>query len=315
VRFYRIVTPNQTFDATGDPNALNCELDIPIGYEHLPKSGAFCRLWGIPLQTLLNAKSFNQQTIQVFGGMQKGLPLANPAQQGLLVQGSVFPALGNWVGTDMTLDFYITAPLGEGNPAKPANIVHNWQQGQPLSQAIQQALSTAFPGFTVNVNISPSLVLNYTDTGFYQTIGQYATYIFNISKSIMTSSTYQGVQMSVQGNRIIVQDGTSPNTNAVQINFQDLVGQPIWTGPNTIQFKTVMRGDINMSQRVTLSKAIAQTTAFQGAGAVNNGSNSNLIQGTFVVGTNGAGIRHTGNFRQPDWASWCTTFDCIGPVA
>src|ERR1700739_2983613 len=144
MRFYRIVAGNTTFDATNDPNALNCELDIPVAAEHLPKSGAFARVWGIDRQTLLNAKSFNKQTIQVFGGMQQGLPLANPAQQGLLVQGSIFPALGNWVGTDMTLDFYIVAPLGEGNPAKPANIVHNWQQGQPLSQAIQSALGSAF---------------------------------------------------------------------------------------------------------------------------------------------------------------------------
>jgi hypothetical protein len=314
MRWYKIIAGGTTFDATGDPNALNCEIDIVQAYDHLPKSGSFVRLWGIALQTLLNAKSFNNQPIQVFGGMQKGLPLANPAQQGLLVQGMIFPALGNWVGTDMTLDFYIAAPVGEGNPTKAANIVHNWQQGQPLSQAIKQSLTTAFPKFTPVINISPSLVLSYADTGFYQTIGQYATYIFNISKSIMNSSTYHGVQMSVQGKKIVVTDGTAPAGNAIQINFQDLIGQPIWTHTNTIQFKTVMRGDINLGDRVTLPKALATTTNFQGAGAV-GGANSNLIQGTFLVGANGQGIRHTGNFRQPDWASWCTTFDCIGPVS
>jgi hypothetical protein len=81
-----------------------------------------------------------------------------------LVSGTIFPALGNWVGTDQTLDFYIPFGGGESNPAKPANIVHNWQHGQPLSQAIKNSLSTAFPSFTPVINISPSLVLSYNDT-------------------------------------------------------------------------------------------------------------------------------------------------------
>ena len=110
MRFYKIVTPGQTWDATGDSSALNVELDIPVSPGHLTV-GAFVRIWGIDRQTLLNARVFNRQSIQVFGGMQKGLPLANPNQQGLLVQGSIFPALGNWVGTDQTLDLYIVADL------------------------------------------------------------------------------------------------------------------------------------------------------------------------------------------------------------
>jgi hypothetical protein len=309
VRWYKIVAGSTTFDATNDPGALNVILDIPVAVEHLPKSGAYAQIWGISLQTLLNAKSFNKQTIQVFGGMQQGLPLANPAQQGLLVQGTIFPALGNWVGTDMTLDFYIAAPLGESNPAKPANIVHNWQQGQPLSQAIQSALGTAFPSFTTTINISPSLVLANPEPGFYQTIGQYADFLFGISKSIMNSPTYQGVQVSLQGSKIIVYDGTTPSSNAIQINFQDLVGQPIWTGVNTIQFKTVMRGDININQKITLPPTIATLT--QSSGGAVGGANSNQIQGSFTV----LQQRHTGNFRQPDWASWCTTFDCVQAAA
>ena len=72
MRWYKIVAGSTTFDATGDANALNVELDIPVAVDHNPKSGAFVRVWGIARQTLLNARSFNNQPIQVFGGMQKG---------------------------------------------------------------------------------------------------------------------------------------------------------------------------------------------------------------------------------------------------
>ena len=207
----------------------------------------------------------------------------------------------------MTLDFYIAVGGGLPNPPKAANVIHNWPANQPLSQAIKQTLTTAFPSYTPIINISPNLKLNYTDTGFYQTLGQYATYIFNISKSIMSAKKdYSGVQMSTQGDKIVVQDGTTPGTQHY-IAFQDLIGQPIWTSINTIQFKTVMRGDINMGDTVTLPPALATLTATSGTNI--GGSASNLIQGQFIIGTDERGIRHTGNFRQPDWSSWCTTFD------
>jgi hypothetical protein len=176
---------------------------------------------------------------------------------------------------------------------------------------VKSALGTAFPKFTLVINISPSLVLAYNDTGFYQTIGQYADYLFTTSKSIMNSPTYGGVQVAVQGSKIVVDDGTQSSAAApVQINFQDLVGQPIWTGVNSIQFKTVMRGDIPLLTKVKMPQALTSLTQ-AGAAAGNPNPNTNApIQGTFTVTQE----RHTGNFRQPDWASWCTTFDAVTPL-
>src|SRR6202012_1802186 len=97
MRWYKIVlSGGQTWDATGDPNALNVKLDIPVAAENAPKAGAYVQIWGIPLSTLLNASQYNNQDISVYGGMQQGLPLANPNQQGLLCRGKILPALGNW---------------------------------------------------------------------------------------------------------------------------------------------------------------------------------------------------------------------------
>jgi hypothetical protein len=240
MRFYKIVVGSQTFDATNDPNALNVECDIAVTYHNAPANGnsSFVRVWGIPLQTILTANRFNNQPIQVFGGMQQGLPLANPNQQGLLVQGIVFPALGNWVGTDMTIDFYIKVD-SKGSPTVggAANLVHNQPAQQPMATAIQNALQTAFPSFTANVKISPNLVRPNDEHGFYQSLGQYATFLNQASHDIVKTAGYLGVQMSVQGNTINVFDGTQGQTGAKTVNPQDLVGQPIWTNVNTCQFK------------------------------------------------------------------------------
>src|ERR1700677_225610 len=204
-RWYKIIVGGTTSAATGDPNALQVELDIAVSPTAAPNvgQGAWCRVWGIPLQTVLTANQFTNQQIQVFGGMSAGLPLANPNEQGLLVQGVVLPALGNWTGTNMYVDFYITpGTLGNSTVPGAANIVHNQPAQQPLSTAIKNALQTAFPGFTANVNISSNLVRPNDEHGFYQSIGQYATFLFNASHDIMKTAGYPGVQVSVQEPRL-----------------------------------------------------------------------------------------------------------------
>ena len=124
MRRYKVVVGSggsgMTWDATGDPNALNVELDLAVTFHNAPENGNSCfvRVWGIPLQTILTANQFNNMPILVYAGMQQGLPLANPSQQGLLIQGTVFPCLGNWRLTDMTLDFYIKVGA-DGAPNVP----------------------------------------------------------------------------------------------------------------------------------------------------------------------------------------------------
>jgi hypothetical protein len=312
MRWYKIVvggSGGQTWDSSGDPNALNIELDLSVTFHNAPENGnaSFARIWGIPLQTILTANKFNKQPISVYGGMAKGLPLANPNQQGLLVQGIVFPALGNWRGLDMTLDFFI-AVGAQGSPTVhgAANLVHNWPAKQPLATAIQNALKTAFPSFTANVNISPNLVRPNDENGFYQSLGQYSTFLLNASRDIIKTANYLGVQVSVQGKTINVFDGTQ-QTGAKTINPQDLIGQPIWTGVRQTQFMTTLRGDINVGDTITLPTSLAKLTS---AGAAVGSTNTNVIQGSFLIQK----VRHVGNFRQPDWSSWCTTFDGIQPL-
>jgi hypothetical protein len=74
-RWYKIVLGGgTTFDATNNPAALQVELDIAVSPNAAPNvgQGAWCRVWGIPLQTVLTANQFTNQTIQVYGGCSRG---------------------------------------------------------------------------------------------------------------------------------------------------------------------------------------------------------------------------------------------------
>jgi hypothetical protein len=303
-RWYKIVAGSSTFDSTGDPNALNVEMDLLEAPQHAPKAAGTVRIWGLDLATTLNAaKTYTNKKIQVYGGMQKGLPLANPNKQGLLLEGLVWPAFGTWIDTNMFVEFIIPVPTGSGDVPNAANIIHNWPKNQPLAQSMKQSLSQAFPTYTPKIDISSSLVRNYTQTGFYQTLGQYASFIYQHSIEIINNPSYLGVHIWTHGSNIIVSDFTQ-QSGAKTVDPWDLIGQPSWMSPNEVQVKMVMRGDIEPGDYITLPPTLAQLNR---EAAIPNSPASNIIQGSFYV----KWIRHTGNFRQPDWPSWCSTFDLI----
>src|SRR6202012_5056198 len=95
VRFYDIVitdpdTGKQVKRFTSylngktDPGALDIEIDLPVASFAQPmgSSGAFVRIWGISLADIGQASNLNGKRISISGGIQKGLPLANPQQSG-----------------------------------------------------------------------------------------------------------------------------------------------------------------------------------------------------------------------------------------
>lgn len=298
-----------------DPGALDVEMDLMQALYHAPAGGSQITIWGISLQQIGQAANLNGMSVSVYGGMQAGLPLANPAQAGLLVQGKIYQAFGNWTGTTQTLDLVIVADSGTAGPqsagAKPANIAHSWQKNTPMSGAIQTALQTAFPGLKIAVNIDSKLTQALDDFGYYLNLTQYAQYINEVSKAIMNSSTYQGVMMAISGKNLVVSDGTKPQGTGTQsspkvISYQDLIGQPTWIGLQQIQLKTVMRGDLNLLDYITLPPSIATTTA----SSFSQFRTNSAFQGTFQIQQ----LRHVGRFRQPDGMAWNTTIDVLSSM-
>ena len=132
-----------------DRAGLDVELDIPLAPGATPTGSAYVRVWGISLQDIAQSPNLNGKSVKVYGGMQKGLPLANPSQAGLLASGSILQAFGNWIGTAQSLDMYL-GPL-QGTPETPVNLVFDWRKGTPLADAIKATLSRGLPRHDVHV--------------------------------------------------------------------------------------------------------------------------------------------------------------------
>ena len=288
-----------------DPNALNIEMDLQITGAATPGQGCYLKIWGVGLKAISQANQLFNKSITIRGGMGKGLPLANPAQAGVLINGLISRPFGNWNMTDQALEMIISAG-GTGNATtgpnpKPSNphIVMSWTKGQPLGQALQQALSSAFPGAKIALNIAQNIVAPQDQHSFHANLQQLSYFVGRISQQIV-GGNYQGVSIVPKGNQISVFDG--PQSGAGQISFTDLVGQPVWIGPKTIQFKTVMRADINVGDSKTLPKTWVNSSP-EGAG--NLGADQQGIQGKFQI----IAHRAVGNFRQPSGDAWVSIFD------
>ncbi len=301
--------PNGSFN----PGALNIELDIPVAPQGVPigNAQALCRIHNLSLRDMSSAYRLAPSiatdanpnppagaNITIFAGMSKGLPLANAAQQGPLVTGSVYNAYGNWLGTEMTMDLILAASTGAVD--RPRNIILNWQPGQSLSDALKATLGVAFPGIPVKIDISPNLITNHQQGAVYNSLAELGEVVAGLSKQIINQPSYQGVFISASGTRITVDDGTVKPTPKL-INFNDLIGQPVWTGPGNVQVKLVMRGDLAIQDLITLPKSLVTTT--------NAASSQFFDHSAFSGNYRIFSIHHYGNFRQADAASWNTTVD------
>lgn len=279
--------------------ALQIEMDIPVSPFSTPAGAGFLRIYGIPLGELSQASDMNGKQIRIYGGMTRGLPLANPSQSGLLIEGIIQQAFGNWIGTDMTLDFVLQTDGGYVDD--PKNIVLPWRAGQPLAEAISTALSVGFPTYRQSININPALVLPHDEPGYYQTVTQFAQYVKTVSQNILRQADYPGVEILVRENEFIVYDGTQ-RTDPKQILFTDLIGQPTWIGFSQVQFKTVMRADLTIGGYVRMPQG---QTAIATPQSQSQYRSKSVFQSVFQLDS----VRHLGNFKQASGDSWVTVFN------
>jgi len=282
--------------------ALDIELDVPVVTFASPMGIAFVRIWGIPLQQVSQSNDLKNKQIQVYAGMQRGLPLANinANYAGLIVQGFIQQAIGNWVGNEMTLDLFIAQ--NTGSVLKPANLVLDWKKNTDLASAIKTTLSTAFPSLKLDIDISDDLKLAEDQKGYYSTLVELAQYIKQESQNIL-GGTYAGVDIVIKQSTIVVRDGSTPASNPKQINFEDMVGQPTWIDAPFINIKLVMRGDLFTLDYLRLpEKGVLPITTPQSLSQLRDLS---VFKGTLRISQ----IRHVGHFRQPTAEAWVTVVD------
>ena len=293
-----------------DPGALNVEFDFfsSTTYQGGQAPVGTLTIEGIALPDLFQTQQFYDAGIIVKAGMQKGLPLAQPSQAGTIWNGTVNQAFGNWVGTEMTLDF-VMYPSVNYTLQKPGNFVFNWQPGTSLQSALTTCFATAYPGLA-----SPKFAIGsqYVPPGnggvhAVSTFPLLCQYVNSITKSI----TPPGVFMAINpDNSIHVWDGTK---NAVQatVAFTDLIGQPTWIGANLMQFMTVMRADIQAGDVVTLPQGIGAAGSVSTTAAAFPSQlgpqYKTAFQGNFSIQS----VRYIGNFRDPNGQSWATVFKAV----
>ena len=270
------------------PGALNVEFDLPVYPFHTPQGRSIIRVWGIGLKMIGQASDLNGQNFKLAAGMKKGLPLANPAQAGVLAQGQIYQAFGNWEGVNQTLDL-ICNPGG----LVPSNgIVFQWQARATLASAIATSLNQAFPTYEQNIAISDNLKTpnSHTQDGTYPSLDTFSQYINELTQGLgaqFAGSSYPGVQISISGNTFQVYDGTvAPPSAPTQLAFQDLIGQPTWISAATVAFKTVLRSDIAVGDQVKFPQGVIAPYALTSPNAAVPGAPSRsktVFQGTFVI--------------------------------
>lgn len=293
--------------------ALNIEFDFPVYPFANPQGNAGIRVWGVGLPMIGQAAQLAGQNFTLSAGMKQGLPLAKPAQANVIATGTIYKSFGNWQGTNQTLDLVVY-------PSSLVNIAWKWPKGTSLQQAVQNALSAAFPTVkNYTFNISSGIVQDHDDGAQYYNLAQFATHILEVTQAIGANvfkgsvTPYPGVQIGFNGDTFSIYDtqGAAPVT---ELAFEDLIGQPTWIDYNTVSFKTVLRADLSIGSKIKFPSAIVTPYALTSPNAAfpNAPAASKIaFQSTFLVNE----VHHFANFRQPDADSWNTSFTAFQVAA
>jgi hypothetical protein len=293
-----------------DPGALNIVLDAYVNEFALPQGQAAVSVQGVSIDDLSQANNFTNCEVYIFAGFQKGLPLNNQSQAGLIIQGTIWQSYGNWVGTQMSLEFVIIGPGATAD--QKTNISFTWKAGTSLASALAATFKTAFPKLRQNINVNPKLIVAHDEVGVYQSMPAFAQYLKPFTQKAI-GGTYPGVSLAWTPTQINAYD-QSTQSAAVQLAFADLIGQPVWLNPFVIQFMTPLRADLNIDSYVTMPKGIlgnpANPSGAPGAVITTSASHpearqASIFNGTFQINK----VHHMGIFRQADGEAWVTVFD------
>jgi hypothetical protein len=291
-----------------DPGALRINFDIPVAAGASPAGQAYIKIYGVNFPDLAYAAALNGSDITVTGGMAKGLPLANPLEQGVLVQGTVWQAFANWQGSEVTLDL-IVAPNG-GVAAAPLNIAFVWNKGETLEALVRRVLAIAYPGppavqiIPVGQAYSSSLVASQDIPGFYLNLKQFAQWVEGTSMMLNLTPGYTGAQIVQVPNGFRLYDGTVLGT-ATPLDFTDFIGNATWSTVGSINFKVALRGDLSVGQVITMPPQANIASVPNSFSKYRNGGVA--LQNNFMISS----LRHLGDNRQATGDNWCTVVDAL----
>lgn len=293
-------------DRTGnvDPGALQVVLDVPSLPFGALQGGLAVQIWGVGLAALGQGNDLAGYGIEIQGGMKPPYTLNQAAKPGVLAVGQVFQGYGNWEGLEQHLDLIVFSQAT--NPDLQAAIPFNWQKNQPLDQAVANALTAAFPTFTVQTQgVVKSIIQDHDEVGYYSDAKAFAEFVLEVSQS----GTYTGINIRAVGSVFYLYDNSVPST-PLQVQFPDLIGQPTWISPSVMAFSSVMRADIGLGQAIQMPSGLVPPYSLTTpAAAVPNApaSNRSQFQGQFNI----IEVHHYGNSRDVSAESWRTEFVAV----
>ena len=334
-----------TKDGKPNPGALDLYVDLTLYSVSAPHQGSHVILSGISLDDISIANRLEDATIEIRGGMLDGyLPLSKNFTPKILAQGTIYWVAGNWEGTNTTLALYLVSATALNPTLKDKGpITLDWLLNQKLSEPLQKVLQTMYgksaqnpKGLDVKIAISDELVARSIFPGSYPNFEGFCVELKRFTRNTYPSikridgAVYDGVEIYVNNGAIYAVDGSQqgstqqgiglhPFDNPLAIKFTDLIGQPAWKSFNTMVFKTVMRGDIGLSDYVGLPSSLTSPyiistggigQAPQDTAGLGSASKNKIgFPGKFSVRL----VRHSGQFRGADARSWVTVIDCLAP--
>lgn len=288
-----------SFNTDGSTNgsALRVELDIPVFSYERPAGNARVKVYGVSYADIQGQSDLNNADITIYGGMAKGLPLANPQQAGILFQGTVFQCFANAQGRETSLELFLIA--------KPptANLSFTWGKGASLESAVRQVLSIGYPNSTITGGFDPAQVYTEDQPFSYQNLQQLGKFVYDTSKAINPSATYIGARITQNPKGFYLFDGTV-RPAAKAISFLDLIGNATWLEFQVMQFMAVMRADLVAGDKITMPQG---TNQINSASSFATFRNRAAFQGEFLI----RGLRHVGDSRQLSAEAWVTVVDCM----
>jgi hypothetical protein len=315
MRYYSIViTPNPIVGQAFEPityttigflgdnySALQVDLDIYQAQSHTPAPLGSINIYGISFGDINQTTYLPGANIQVFVGMTTGLPFADPSQIGLIVEGTILQAFGNWQGTNVCLSLIITS--GSNVPSNSINLPLDWKKGQTLDEAVKETLEIGYIGETVTGTYSQNLKTPEDQYAIYDDLKTFANYINSVSKTIIPDPSYSGACIVPTPEGFKLYDSFAPQVQSTLINYVDLVGNITWLNVATISVKVVMRADLEVGNYISfpaLAPVVNTATFAQYRNTVS-------FDGVFQI----TKLRHQGSSRQATGDSWVTIIEAV----
>lgn len=298
----RLEYSTQFKDGSNNPRPLRVVFDIPFYNASKSAGMAYVKIYGVSYPEITQSSNFNNCLIEIRAGMAKGLPLADPNQQGIILLGKVFQAFGNWQGTEITLDLIVEPRDNSGTT--PLNLTLNWNKGETLDVSVKKALKVAYPreGFSVEGKFDSRLI-STTDqnVGTFYTVAQLGAALERLSKSVILDINYYGAQITQTNEGFYLYDNSVESSSKL-LSYNDFIGNATYNDYQQINFKLVMRADLTVGDYITMPK---QSNIANSRASFTQYRDNISFSNDFIINQ----IRHVGDSRQASADSWCSVID------